>query len=78
MTLLSPYSNINNESVNTYNMHHNIITAENESSQHRRSYIVNCICTFLCQSLEKRHKYVKDIRERQNRLNTLVINFDTK
>ena len=78
MTLLSPYvnSNINNEDFNTHNVHHNNNTAENESSQHRRSYIINCLCTFICQSLEKRQKFVKNTSERQARLNTLIIHFD--
>ncbi len=76
MTLLSPHLNSGNEKINTYNMHHNMNTADNEASQHRRSYLINCLCTFLCQSLEKRHKYVKDMRDRQTKLNTLVIHFN--
>ena len=75
-TLISPHLNISNENTNTYNMHHNMTTDDNEDSQHRRSYIINCLCTFLCQSLEKRHKYVKDMRDNQAKLNTLVINFN--
>ena len=78
MTLLSPNSNSSNETVNTYTMHHDITTDENDSSRYRRSYIINCLCTFLCKSLEKRHNYIRDTREHQNRLNTLVIHFDSK
>ena len=74
MTLLSPHSNNNIDIDNTYNMHHMI--TDDEASQHRRSYIINCVCTFLYQSLEKRQKYVKDMRESQTRLNTMVINFN--
>ena len=76
MTILSPYSSPHNETVNTYNMHHNIANSENESeSQHRRSYLINCVCTFLFQSIEKRQKYIKEMRDRHNRLNTLIIKF---
>ncbi len=77
MTLLSPYSNSENDSTNEYNLHHNITTHKNEFAQHRHSYIINCICTFICHSLEKRHKYIKDVRDRETKLNTLVVYFNT-
>ena len=76
INLLSPYTNTENEVVNTFNMHHKIINHESESFQHRRSYIINCVCTFLCRALEKRRKYIKDLRERDARINTIVIKFN--
>ncbi len=77
MTLLSPYSITNNENVNIYNIHHNSDTANNESFQHRRSYIINCLSTFICHSLEKRQKYIKDTGDNQTRINTLTMHFNS-
>ena len=45
---------------------------------HRRSYIINCICTFVYHALEKRKKYIKDIRENNARLNTVIVQFNNK
>ena len=85
MQLLSPYttSNFNEVLVDSYNAHHKLlpnkniklITKEIESSLYRRSYIVNCVCTFICHTLEKRQKYLKNTQE--NLLpNTIIINFN--
>ena len=84
MQLLSPYitSNFNEVPVDSYNAHHKLllnkntklITNEIESLLYRRSYIVNCVCTFICHTLEKRQKHLKNVQE--NPLpNIIVINF---
>ena len=85
MTLLSPYNSYNTNDItsNTFNWHHKVLsnhklsinTPQTTNLLHRRSYIVNCICTFILRALEKRNKYVKDMRERSEKLNTIVINF---
>lgn len=81
-SLLSPYSNLDSEELNSFNMHHNVfanpvvINAEQNYYQQRRSYIINCVCTFICQAQEKRRKYMKDVKEREIKLNTLVIHFN--
>ena len=85
MQLLSPYttSNFNEVLVDSYIAHHKLllnkniklITKEIESLLYRRSYIVNCVCTFICHTLEKRQKYLKNTQE--NSLpNTIIINFN--
>lgn len=73
-SLLSPYSSMHNDEDNVFNNHHNRKDS-NEDSQHRHKYIINCMCTFICRALETRRKYMKDVRERENRANTLVIHF---
>ena len=84
MQLLSPYTthNLNEVPVDSYNIHHKLlqnknlklITPETESLLIRRSYIVNCICTFICHAMEKRKKHVHSLQE--NSLpNIIVFNF---
>ena len=68
---------------NLFNIHHKIkidrnpsnTTQDQASLTHRRSYIVNCVCTFIYRVLDKRNKYMKDVRERETQLNTIVIDF---
>ena len=73
--LMSPYSTTQPGDDNVFNSHHSD-NSTNEASEHRRKYIINCMCTFLCHAVETRRKYIKDVRERENRANTLVIHFN--
>ena len=83
MTLLSPYTmpDIHHIGTNVFNIQNQIYrhpsntTDDKASLTHRRSYIVNCICTFIYRVLDKRNKYMKDVRERETQLNTIVIDF---
>ena len=85
MTLLSPYTvpDIDHIGTNLFNVHHKIKIDRNPSNTsqdqasltHRRSYIVNCVCTFIYRVQDKRNKYMKDVRERETQLNTIVIDF---
>ena len=85
MTLLSPYTvpDIDHIGTNLFNIHHKIkidrnpsnTTQDQASLTHRRSYIVNCVCKFIYRVLDKRNKYMKDVRERETQLNTIVIDF---
>ena len=83
--LLSPHtnSNINDIPIDGYNNHHKLlmnrnlklITPELESLLHRRSYIINCICTHIFHSFEKRKKYLTSARNLSNSRNTFIFNF---
>ena len=85
MTFLSPHTvpDIDHTGTNLFNIHHKIkidrnpsnTTQDQASLTHRRSYIVNCVCTFIYRVLDKRNKYMKDVRERETQLNTIVIDF---
>ena len=85
MNLLSPYTtlNINDCSIDSFNYHHKvlqnvnikIITPKIESHIYRRSYIINCICTFIDKAYEKRQKYINQMQEINARQNTIIINF---
>ena len=85
MHLLSPYTthNLNEVPIDSYNVHHKLlfnrniklITNEIESLLYRRSYIVNCVCTYIFHTLTKHHKHLKNTQE--NSLpNIVVINFN--
>ncbi len=66
-----------------YNFHHKAITDnfttantdKRTASLHRRSYIINCIGTFIYRALEKRENYMKDLQKHEAYLNTIIINF---
>ena len=85
MKMLSPYHdpNLDTTSTNMFNYHHKALTksitttteAEKESSLHRRSYIINCVGTFIYRALEKRKIYIRDVEDRKVHLNTITINF---
>ena len=85
MTLLSPHTSesLNNITDIMFTSHHKnlkntnlkIITPHIESLVNRRSYISNCICTFICRAIEKRKKLINQMREINARKNTIVINF---
>ena len=86
MTLLSPYtvSSIKDVPTNNYNSHHKLLLhrnkkyIDNETSSliYRRSYIINCLSTFIYRALEKRQKYINNIRENEKNRNTFVFNFN--
>ena len=74
--LLSPYSSTQQyDHDNVFSSHHCDSNNRNEASEQERKYIINCICTFLCHAVETRRKFIKEVRERENKANTLVINF---
>ena len=85
MSILSPFDDVEfkTSSTNMFNFHHKAITdsittentEQRSASLHRRSYIINCIGTFIFRALEKREKYLKDVQEHVASLNTIVINF---
>ena len=74
--LLSPYSSTQQyDHDNVFSSHHCDSNNRNEASEQERKYIINCICTFLCHAVETRRKFIKEVLERENKANTLVINF---
>ena len=85
MKLLSPYTvpDIDYIGINLFNNPHKIkidrnssnTTHDQSSLTQRCSYIVNCVCTFIYCVLDKRNKYMEDVRERETQLNTIVIDF---
>ena len=88
VNLLSPYSHSDpvNMDLNAYNLHHNTKNTKLQARTHtqtlnselekRRAYIITCICSFIYRAMDKRHKYLSDVREREAQLNTLVIHFN--
>ena len=85
MTLLSPHTSLsfNDSNTDAFNYHHKVLQNVNikvitpiiESYIFRRSYITNCVCTFISRAYEKRQKYVNQMQEINARQNTIVINF---
>ena len=85
MKILSPNTvhDITEANTDQYNSHHKILTYNNrkviypeiESIINHRSYIINCLCTFVFHSLEKRNKFIKSTREHELIHNTIIINF---
>ena len=86
MKILSPFTvqNIIDSPTDQYNNHHKLLTnydrkaisPEIEQAIKHRSYIINCLCTFIFHSLEKRQKYMKNVRELERKHNTIVIHFN--
>ena len=85
MKLLSHHftPNLAENEIDPFNYHHKmlfnknlkVITPEMESLLHYRSYIINCVCTYICKAYEKRQKYASEIREISTRKNTIIFNF---
>ena len=85
MTMLSPYTvpDINEVPTNIYNNHHKLLLKYNRSKNNhdmesiinRQSHIINCLSTFIYRALEKRLKYIKNVRENEKNRNTFVFTF---
>ena len=85
MKLISPYTinNLNDAKTDTFNIHHKVLHNKNlklttpdiDSSIERRSYIVNCVSTFIYRALEKHQEFQNSMREQKCLPNTIVINF---
>ena len=87
MSLLSPYTNTNiiKNNTNMINHHHKAIlskhmrqnmgTDESKSSVQRHSFILNCVSTFMYRAIEKRQKFMSDLKVREVNANTIIINF---
>ena len=83
--MLSPYiiPNINETPLDGFNNHHKllmnrnlkVVTPELENLLYRRSYIINCICTHIYCSFEKRKKYLNSVKQLSNSRNILIFNF---
>ncbi len=83
--MISPYNELefNKSTISMFNSHHKAITnsitttatVEKEALLHQRSYIINCIGTFIYRALEKRKKFMKDVQDREVHQNTITINF---
>ena len=82
MNMLSPYTTSNiNTPTNSYKFHHKPLsikpTAQIETKlTYRRSYIVNCICTFISHEFEKRRKFVHELQHQSEIKNTITINLN--
>ena len=86
MTLLSPFTtpDINTIPISPFNSHHKLlckynkkfVNSETESLIFRRSYIINCLSTFIYQALEKRQKYMNNVHENEKNMNTFVLKFN--
>ena len=87
MSLLSPYTdtNITENNTNMINHHHKAIlnkhirqnmgSDESKSSVQRHSFILNCVSTFMYRAIEKRQKFMSDLKVREVNANTIIINF---
>ena len=85
MKILSPNTihDITEAPTDQYNSHHKTLAYNNrnaskpeiESIINHRSYIINCLCTFVFHSLDKRQNYIKNMREHELTHNTITINF---
>ena len=85
MKLLSPYTviNLNDSPTNALNIHHKTLLNKNLkcpspeviSSIHRRSYILNCISTFVCRAFIKRQNHEASLKENLFLQKTITINF---
>ena len=83
MDILSPYktSNINDNPADSYNIHHKPLSIKptaliEQKLYYRRSYIVNCICTFICHAFEKQRKFVHELQHQSEIQNTITLNLD--
>ena len=82
MHLLSPYThnNLNETDTNHFNIHHKNVLCKTphdtdiEAKKQHQSYIINCICSFICNAFKTRVKYNKSIRE--NRVLPSVISIN--
>ena len=81
--MLSPYttSNINDNPADSKNIHHKPLSIKptaliEQKLNYRRSYIVNCICTFICHTFEKRRKFIHELQHQSEIQNTITINLD--
>ena len=87
MSLLSRYTdtNITENNTNMINHHHEAIlskhirqnmgTDESKSPVQRQSFILNCVSTFMYRAIEKRKKFMSDLKVREVNANTIIINF---
>ena len=85
MNLLSPYTvtNLADSPTNTLNIHHKNLLGKNLKfpsheimhSIYRRSYILNCVCTFVCRAFKKRQKHETSLKENLFLQKTITINF---
>ena len=87
MSLLSPYTDTNITENNTNMLNHhqkailskhirqNMCTAESKSSVQRHSFILNCVSTFMYRAIEKRQKFMSDLKVREANANTIIIHF---
>ena len=85
MTFLSPYvyQNLNQQATDMSNSHHkaklkysyNLDNEEAKTVLHRHSYILNCISSFIYRASQKRQKFMKEKQDKDNRQNTIIINF---
>ena len=85
MNLLSPNTAYETQQISTNNQNslHRLIVnnkkkkynPETEALIYQRSYIINCLSTFICHALEKRQKYVNNLKELERNQNTIVIHF---
>ena len=66
MSLLSPYTDTNITENNT---------DEAKSSVQRHSFILNCVSTFMYRAIEKRQKFMGDLKVREVNANTIIIKF---
>ena len=78
MNLLSPYTHNNIKEIddNQFNNHHKnvLCSAPNETQKQHQSYIINCICSFICNAFKTRVKYNKSIRENKTLPSVISIN----
>ena len=85
MKMVSPYTinNLNDAQTDIFNFHHKVLhnknlklkTPEIDSFINRRSYITNCISTFIYCALKKHQEFQNSMREQNCLPNTIVINF---
>ncbi len=66
------HNTLNFDSIANIDIHPN--TPTSLFFQHRRSYVVNCVCTFFLKCLEKRWKFNDEYRKAMARANTITFN----
>ena len=80
MSLLSPNTPNNQSTDITSHIHlHANFSIEPNTPAHssfnaRRSYVINCVCTYILKCFEKRDKFINDLRKSRAQLNSVTFN----
>ena len=83
MNLISPHTVLNSTLLNTNhtNTPHESDLAptlshhSNKSVIHKRNYLINCITSYFNKKFDKRHKYLRSIKENKTMPKTIIISF---
>ena len=76
MNMLSPYKTSNINDIHNKPLSIKPTALIEQKLDYRRSYILNCICTFICHAFEKRRKFVHELQHQYEIQNTITMNLD--